>query len=549
MRACAVFVALLSAVAFSQPAENPPRFEITDVHASAKVPNAFLRTGPVRNGRYEIRNATMVDLVRLAYGVTPDKVLDGPNWLELDRFDVIAKVPPDSTPETQKLMLQALLADRFKLVVRQDTRPLPAYVLTTGKNVKLKEADGSGDTGCKMQSAPGPAGEGGGRIMVALNGNPQTIALGPGGTIAFVCRNLTMAAFADGLRGMLGASVGQNPVQDHTGLKGAWNFEVHWSLPILGPVAGAASDRITVFDAVDKQLGLKLEQIQIPTPVIVVESANRTPTENPPGLAEALPTLPAPSEFEVAEVKLSGPASTFPRFQMQPGGRFTSQGMPMRFLIGRAFNGYSNDQILGVPNWADSQRFDITAKAPSDTGPNLDPDQLAPMIRALLADRFKMTYHSEKRPLAAYTLVAAKPKMKKADPASRIFCRTGPAAPGSPPGSILLTCQNITMALFAERLPNLAPGLTTPVEDNTSLEGGWDLTLTFSQIPPALLNAPPRSGGDPGQPGAVQAASDPVGGYTIFEAIERQLGLKLESRKRPVPVIVIDHLEQQPTDN
>jgi uncharacterized protein (TIGR03435 family) len=65
----------------------------------------------------------------------------------MDRFDVLAKVPADSTPETQKLMLQSLLEDRFKLVVRKDTRALPTYALTAGKKPQLKEADGTEETG------------------------------------------------------------------------------------------------------------------------------------------------------------------------------------------------------------------------------------------------------------------------------------------------------------------------------------------------------------------------------------------------------------------
>jgi hypothetical protein len=159
---------------------------------------------------------------------------------------------------------------------------------------------------------------------------------------------------------------------------------------------------------------------------------------------------------------------------------------------------------------------------------------------------FKMTYHSEERPMSAYSLVAAKPKMKKADPASRIFCRNSVGAAGSPPGSQTITCQNTTMALLAERLQNQAQGLNWPILDATGIDGGWDFTLTYSRFP--ALNGPGR-GGDAGVPDAAPVASDPGGGYTIFEAIDKQLGLKLESRKRPMPVIVIDHLEQKPTDN
>jgi uncharacterized protein (TIGR03435 family) len=207
---------------FSQSPETPPRFDIADVQVSAKTINRRMRTGPVRGDRYEIKNATMVDLIGIAYGFDPDKVLGGPNWLEMDRFDVLAKVPADSTPETQKQMLQSLLEDRFKLVVHKDTRPLPTYALTVGKKLRLKEADGTGETGCKLQAPSGAPAEGGMRIMT--NGVMTTVNLGPGRTLQYVCRNMTMAAFAEGLPGMMGASLGPNLVLDQTWLKGAWNF-------------------------------------------------------------------------------------------------------------------------------------------------------------------------------------------------------------------------------------------------------------------------------------------------------------------------------------
>ena len=543
----ASLAALLSIAAFGQSAS--PKFEIADVHSSPKAQNTFVRNGPVRNGRYEIRQATMVDLIRIAYGFDNDKILGGPNWLELDRFDVIAKVPPDSTAETQKQMLQALLEDRFKVQVHKETKPLPAYALTAGKKPQLKEADGTGESGCKMQSASGPPREGEQRLtLMNADGSQTAIAIGPGTTLHFVCRNMTMATFATGLRGMLGAQLGTSAVADETGLKGSWSFEVKWSLPLL-PFAGEAADRITVFDELERQLGLKLEQRPIPTPVLVVDKANRTPSANSPEVAEALPTPPAPTEFEVADVKPTAPdARPGGRFQMQPGGRFTSQCMPMRFLVGRAFPGYSNDQLIGLPGWVDSDRFDITALVPADVQqlqPILDSELLAPMMRALLSDRFKMTYHTEERTLPAYSLVTAKPKLKKADPESRIFCRNLPQ-PSARPGEITFTCQNASMAQLAERLRGAAPGLTSAVLDATGIEGGWNFTLTFSQFPSGL-NGPGR-GGDSAAPGAIPQASDPSGGYTVFEALEKQLGIKLEKRQRTMPVIVIDHMERKPTD-
>jgi len=549
-----ILVGCAGCLAFSQSTEAPPKFEIADVHVSPKTVNPFVRTGPVRGGRYEVKYATMVDLIRIAYAFDADKILGGPSWLEMDRFDVIAKAPADSTPETQKLMLQALIEDRFKLVVHKDTKPLPTHALTVGKKLQLKEADGSEEAGCRPQAASGPAPEGGIRLMTAnSNGVATTINLGPGMTIQYNCRNMTMAAFAAGLRGMLGASVGPNPVLDETGLKGNWNFDLRWSLQLFGgPMMPDTGDRITLSEALDKQLGLKLEERQIPTPVIIVDRVNQKPTENPPGLAEALPAIRFPTEFEVASVKPTDPETRMGRFQMQPGGRLIAQAMPLRFLISRAFNSNNREEVAGLPSWTDTERFDITAQAPSGGPPigPMDMDAVAPMMRALLVDRFKMTYHTEERPVSTYSLVSAKPKMKKADPASRTSCKSAPPA-SAPPGSQVLICQNITMAQFADRLQNMAPELNWPVSDATGIEGGWDFTLTYSRMAGmALPGGRGGGGGDPALTGAaIPAASEPTGAMTIFEAVEKQLGLKLEMQKRPMPVIVIDHIEQKPTEN
>jgi uncharacterized protein (TIGR03435 family) len=501
--------------AFSQSSETPPRFEIADVHASAGISSTYFRTPLVHAGRYELKGATMLDLIRTAYGFDADKILGGPSWLEMDRFDILAKLPAGANPETGKLMLQSLLADRFKLALHKDTKPFPAYALTAGKKPQLKEADGDGEAGCKQQPASGPPGS--------------------GRTVQYDCRNMTMAAFADGLRRMAGASVGPNPVLDETGLNGKWNFDLTYSLQ---------SNQLTLAAAIDQQLGLKLEERQVPMPAIVVDSVNQKPSANPPGLAEALPPIPVPTEFAVASVKPSDPNARAGRLDVQPGGRVTIQNQPMQLLIYQAFLVTNNDQMV-APKWANTARFDINAEADMPAAAALDWETLRPMMRALLVDRFKMAYHTEERPVTTYSLVSVKPIMKKADPASRTRCKYIGAPPGSPPATLADTCQNITMAQFAEQLRNMAAGsLDWPVTDGTGLDGGWDFTLVFVRST-AVFGA--RQAGP--SLGDVPVASDPTAGYTIFEALEKELGLKLELQKRPMPVIVIDHLEEKPTAN
>jgi uncharacterized protein (TIGR03435 family) len=148
----------------------------------------------------------------------------------------------------------------------------------------------------------------------------------------------------------------------------------------------------------------------------------------------------------------------------------------------------------------------------------------------------------------AYTLVAVKPKMKKADSASRSHCIRGNAPAGSPPGSTLLTCQNTTMDDFADQLMNAGTGSAWPIQNSTGLEGGWDFTLTYRRGPGPMMPGA-QAGGAEGRGAAVAEASDPGGTLTIFAAVEKQLGLKLELQKRPEPVIVIDHLEEKPSGN
>ncbi len=158
-------------------------------------------------------------------------------------------MPADATLETTAPMLQALLAQRFKLTTHKDIKPLPSYVLTAGKKPLMKEADDSGDTGCRPQADPSASAPGGGMLfMSGADGKTIQIALGPNSMIQYKCHNMTMEAFAAALRTMPAASLGPNPILDQTGLKGAWNFDLKYTLGFNGmPSAG---DRISMPDAI-----------------------------------------------------------------------------------------------------------------------------------------------------------------------------------------------------------------------------------------------------------------------------------------------------------
>jgi uncharacterized protein (TIGR03435 family) len=178
------------------------------------------------------------------------------------------------------------------------------------------------------------------------------------------------------------------------------------------------------------------------------------------------------------------------------------------------------------------------------------------MLRALIVDRFKMTTHMEDRPVTAYKLTAVKPKLNKADPANRTAWKEGPAPASKDPRdsnpvlSRLVTCTNMTMAQLADLLQSIAPGyIHNPVLDATGIEGAFDFTFNFSPAGAVQNGGGGRGGAPPPPPGGAAASSDPSGAVSLFDALNKQLGLKLEMQKRPMPVLVIDHIEQKPTEN
>jgi len=144
--------------------------------------------------------------------------------------------------------------------------------------------------------------------------------------------------------------------------------------------------------------------------------------------------------------------------------------------------------------------------------------------------------------------------MKQADPAERTRCLEGVATitktdarDANPVRGRLLTCYNTSMALLADRLRTLANGyVLSPIQDSTGLEGGYDFTINFStteQLQAGKQSGPPMPGARP------EAVDDPNGAISLPDAMEKQLGIKMELQKRPVQVLVIDHLEQTPTEN
>lgn len=537
-----IFLQLVAGPVCAQSTDRSPRFEAADVHVSPPRNLTFFQGGVLRGDRYVLRQATMVDLIATAYGVDGSNVQGGPVWLETDRFDITGKVPAPTSPETIKRMLQSLLRDRFKLAIHNGSKPMPAFVLTTGKGKpKLKEAEGPGNSDCKYQGQP-PA--------------PGTVP-----SIAFACHHTNMEELTRNLHEWARDYL-NDPVLDSTGLKGSWDFDIKWTPKMLLQEAGR--DGISIFDSVDQQLGLRLERQTTPRPVLIVDSVNQKPTPNQPDLEKILPSQPS-LQFDVATIKPAMPGSQV--HGGMSGGQINVQSTTLRSMIAFAWDlDPTDDEVLvGAPKWIDVDRFDILAKVVSDpsgspggNAQRIDIEDLRQMEQTLLEDRFKLKAHMEDRPVSAYTLIAVNPKLKKADPLSRTRCVEGPGPDGKDPRiatpalNRLVYCQNMTMSQIGQELQRIGTGyIYAPVLDATQIKGSWDFTLSFSS---ANLTQGAAEGGAV-RPGGASAApnapptSEPNGALTLFDAVSKQLGLKLEKQRRPASVLVIDHVEEKPTEN
>jgi uncharacterized protein (TIGR03435 family) len=251
--------------------------------------------------------------------------------------------------------------------------------------------------------------------------------------------------------------------------------------------------------------------------------------------------------FEVASIRLNTTGRNA-SVADQPGGRFVASQVPLRQLIRFAYRG--NQEFIGGPDWLDRDRWDIEAKAPEGAvAPRTNafdmtkPDSTALMVQSLLEDRFKLKAHQESRELALYELTVAKGGTKlnlSADqtPPPAFLGGGGTPRSGLTRGGISIAgngfeAQAQPMAILAALLSTLYAG--RPVIDKTGLTGLYDIKL---QLPP---NAGPTA---PTGPDTTSALPEP----SLFSAIEDQLGLKLQSAKGPLPVLVIDSV-QKPSDN
>ncbi len=256
--------------------------------------------------------------------------------------------------------------------------------------------------------------------------------------------------------------------------------------------------------------------------------------------------------FEVASVKPSQSAEPA-RLTSNPG-TWSCTNCRLFDLFGHAYKVFEY-QII-APEWTKTVTFEVIAKLPPGIAPGpfalpVDEDPFALMMQGLLEERFKITVHREKRELPVYELMVAKGGHKLKEVPEPV-----PALPPGPPvdkdgfpnvpggdGMRLLRDRG-RIQFQRQSMVNVAHFISTqvdrPVLNATGLSGRYALTLSWFRAQPATA---------PLGTGSVPVPSEPSPGPTIFEAIQDQLGLKLQPAKAPIEVVVIDHVEKKPIEN
>jgi uncharacterized protein (TIGR03435 family) len=284
-----------------------------------------------------------------------------------------------------------------------------------------------------------------------------------------------------------------------------------------------------------------------PLPLTFVRATKETAWEipAPPPPLKLMPADADPS-FDVATIKPNNSGATSMQQLTVNGRNFATRASSLLDLISFSYEVQAK-QIVGAPDWLDKDRYDIAAVPDIDGAPN--PEQVRSMIRKLLKDRFKLTFHKEKRDMSAYVLTVAKSGQKLTltemkGPLPGIGFR--PMA-----GGLMLNMRNGTLADLTGFLQIIV--LDRPVVDRTELKDKFDLVVKFTPDETQFHGHPPKlpgaaasnSGSSSGSSGGAAPTTETTESFPdLFQAFQQQLGLKLDAEKTAVDVIAIDHVEK-----
>jgi uncharacterized protein (TIGR03435 family) len=255
------------------------QFEVASVRQAAPVDSVSGSSGMKRatgmgavtitSDRASYRNITLKSLLMRAYDLKPFQI-SGPAWIDSERYDVLATIPEGTSKEDLPVMLQHLLAERFRMTLHSETKEHPGYILGIGKGgPKLVPAKNPRSAPADPDASPGPA-----SISFTMGGSSTVMKV----------NGATMPAFADFLSRTLG-----RPVVDSTKLAGEFDIVLHMSMEVLRPGAQETgtdrspvesdSSMASLFTAIH-DLGLTLDSDNVPLKCFVVDKAEKIPTEN-----------------------------------------------------------------------------------------------------------------------------------------------------------------------------------------------------------------------------------------------------------------------------
>jgi uncharacterized protein (TIGR03435 family) len=246
----------------------------------------------------------------------------------------------------------------------------------------------------------------------------------------------------------------------------------------------------------------------------------------PAGFAQSAPPNPKFDSFEVATIKPTDSSAQGRYIKMEGNKRFVEKYYTLQLLIAAAYD-LNPRTISGGPSWINSDHYDIEAATPGDKRP--DHDEQMSMLRSLLSERFKLTFHREQKEFSIYALEVAKggPKLKATAASADDPAIVGPAVVY--PQRVVLPGRNATMGNLVSIFQRAI--LDRPVVDKTDIKGTYDFDLEW---------APDETQFGGGLPPATDAATSPP----LFKAIEEQMGLKLEAMRGPVNAMVVDAAEK-----
>lgn len=530
-----------------QAAGSPEAPLIVDVHASP-YRASINYTVNISKRRFDMHNATIVNMIDFVYGREDDDgreneaVSGGPTWIDLDRFDVVAVIPADrpalpgagpdnnvrsgaNAYDKMRLVMRRVLTERFRLKYHTADRVLPGYVATVAKEgSKLVEA--------KDAAAPSDC-----RRAQEKTDTEQTV---------ITCTSETMEHFLQSFGGVF-----PHPIINRTGFTKPYNFTLKLSSQEMQTRAGYIH---ALTDAFRKQLGIVIALDGAPQPAIVIDTVEQ-PTANPVQIETQIGSLPD-LEFEVASVRPVSDQEPQSQSQIRHvGSQIDFINMTMQELLTQAWSLPTGAMLGNVPPWLGRARYTIRAKLPQELDARAafqDQDTLASMLQKLLVDRFQIKYHWGEQEQDGWELASDNPKMKKANPGSRSFCKYGPPEGEKDIRTVdsafnaQFHCQNVTMGQFADLLQPMARSeIKNRVSDVTGLTGSYDFSLYYTTGRKMRVDAAAA------QAAAKQNASlpDPVTGLSVEDAFRRELGLRLKKRRGTYPALILDHIEQVPTEN